>query len=102
MMSVRQTAEFAQWMSALRDRKAQVFISKRIVRLQSGLSGDVKSVGDGVMGARIHFGPGYRLYYIQRGEDLIVLLCGGDKSSQDRDIARARRLSAALDEGNET
>ncbi len=98
MIPVRQTAEFAGWMDALRDRKAQVAIANRVVRMQSGLPGDVKAVGDGVMEARIHFGPGYRLYYVQRGMEFIILLCGGVKSSQVRDIVTAKRLAAALDE----
>jgi len=97
MLAVRQTAVFAGWIGALRDRKAQAAVASRIVRMQSGLAGDVKPVGDGVMEARIHFGPGYRLYYVQRGTELIVLLCGGDKSSQRRDIATAKRLAAVLD-----
>ena len=97
MITVRQTVAFADWFGELGDRKAQATIAKRIVRLESGLPGDVRAVGDGVMEARIHFGPGYRLYYVQRGAELIVLLCGGDKSTQDRDIARANRLAAGLD-----
>ena len=97
MIALRQTADFADWIGSLRDRKAQAAIAKRVVRLQSGLPGDVKAVGDGVLEARIHFGPGYRLYYVQHGTELIVLLGGGDKSSQDRDIAAAKRLAATLD-----
>ena len=97
VIALRQTAEFARWMRLLRDRKAQAAIAKRIVRLQSGLSGDAKTVGAGIMEARIHLGPGYRLYYVLRGTDLIVLLCGGDKSTQNRDIAAANSLAATLD-----
>jgi putative addiction module killer protein len=97
MVAIRQTAQFADWIGKLADRKAQAMIAKRIVRLQSGLSGDTKAVGEGVMEARIHFGPGYRLYYLRRGSELIVLLCGGDKSSQDRDIAVAKRLALTLE-----
>ena len=97
MIALRQTAEFAHWIRSLRDRKAQAAIAKRIVRLQSGLSGDAKAVGAGIMEARIHLGPGYRLYYVQRGTDLIMLLCGGDKSTQNRDIAAAKLLAATFD-----
>ena len=97
MVALRQTATFADWLRLLRDRRAQAAIAKRLVRLQSGLLGDVKPVGDGVMEARVHIGPGYRIYYIMMGAELIVLLCGGDKSSQDRDIATARRLAAGLE-----
>jgi putative addiction module killer protein len=66
MIAVRQTARFADWIGALADRKAQAAVAKRIVRMQPGLPGDVKAVGEGVMEARIHFGPGYRFYYVKR------------------------------------
>ena len=98
MPMILQTSQFAEWIGTLRDRKARGAIAKRIVRLQSGLDGDVKNIGEGVMEARIHFGPGYRLYCVKRGSELIVLLCGGDKSTQNRDIAVAKRLAAGLDE----
>jgi putative addiction module killer protein len=100
MIAVRQTAQFADWIGALADRKARAAIAKRVIRMQSGLPGDVKAVGEGVMEARVHVGPGYRLYYLQRGSELILLLCGGDKSSQGRDIAAAKRLAATLDDGD--
>ena len=99
MIAVRQTAQFADWIGGLADRKAQAAIAKRIIRMQSGLPGDVKAVGEGVMEARVHIGPGYRLYYLQRASELILLLCGGDKSSRSRDIAAAKRLAATLDDG---
>ncbi len=88
---------FAHWMRGLRDRKAQAAIAKRIIRMRNGLFGDVKPVGEGVMEARVHIGPGYRLYYVQQGSELILLLCGGDKSGQERDIATAKRLAATLE-----
>jgi putative addiction module killer protein len=97
MIALSQTEEFAEWIGNLRDGKAQAAIAKRLVRLQSGLSGDVKSVGAGVMEARIHFGPGYRLYFVQRGTELIILLCGGDKQSQSRDIERAKDLARKVE-----
>jgi putative addiction module killer protein len=79
VIDVRQTAVFAEWLRALRDRDARTRIVARIARMQSGLLGDVKPVGGGVSEARIPHGPGYRLYFVRRGTLLIVLLCGGDK-----------------------
>lgn len=95
-MEVTQTAVFAQWFDRLRDPKAQSRIAQRIARIEIGLMGDVKSVEDGVSEARIDYGPGYRLYFTRRGHELVILLVGGDKSSQRRDIARARQLAAQL------
>lgn len=93
MIEVRQTAEFASWLRALRDGQAQKRIAQRLVRVQAGLLGDVKPVGEGVSELRIPHGPGYRLYFIQRGNTLVILLCGGDKSSQARDIAKAKKMA---------
>lgn len=96
MIAVSQTEVFADWLADLRDRRARQRIIDRILRIQGGALGDVASVGDGVTEARIHYGPGYRLYFIRRGETLIVLLCGGDKSTQARDIARAKALAREI------
>jgi putative addiction module killer protein len=96
MVEVRQTEVFARWLGSLRDAKAAAKIAQRIVRVQSGLSGDVKPIGEGISELRVNFGPGYRLYFVQRGKVLIILLCGGDKSTQARDIRRAKELSAGL------
>ena len=96
MIEVRQTAIFADWWGGLRDRVAQRRIADRIVRIQSGLLGDVKRF-EGLIEFRIDHGPGYRLYAVRRDEVLIILLCGGDKSSQKRDIARARVLAEELE-----
>lgn len=93
MFEVIQTEEFESWLDGLRDRRAQAQISKRIVRVQSGLLGDVEPVGEGVSELRIHFGPGYRLYFVQRQQVMIILLCGGDKGSQARDITRAKEMA---------
>ena len=93
MLEVRQTEAFAEWLGALRDRRAVQRISDRVLRVAGGNLGDVAQVGEGVTEARIHCGPGYRLYFVRRGEQLIVLLCGGDKSTQARDIARARQMA---------
>lgn len=96
-----QTAEFRDWLDSLRDRKSRLRIDDRLRRLASGNAGDTKSVGDGVQELRLHFGPGYRVYYIWRDGVLIILLNGGDKSSQIRDIARAKELAKEADDGIE-
>ena len=90
---VVRTPEFAGWLSRLRDSAARAVIARRIDRLANGNAGDVRPVGEGVSELRIDVGPGYRVYFVRRGERLIVLLCGGDKDSQARDIARARFLA---------
>jgi putative addiction module killer protein len=88
MLEVRKTAEFLDWFAGLRDLAAQARILTRIDRLELGLVGDAKFF-DGIGELRIDYGPGYRLYFVQRGNTVIVLLCGGDKRRQDRDIKRA-------------
>jgi len=94
VIEVRQTEEFARWLKALRDAKGRAQIAKRILRVQSGLLGDIKPVGEGVSELRVDFGPGYRLYCTQRGKILVVLLAGGDKSTQAKDIRTAKALAA--------
>ncbi len=94
MLEVRQTDEFAGWLARLRDGEARKRILARINRFEGGLMGDVKPVGEGVSEARIDHGPGYRLYFIQQGQVLVILLCGGDKSSQALDIAHAKTLAS--------
>lgn len=96
MLEIRQTEEFARWFKRLRDRQARGRILVRIRRLQLGNPGDVASVGEGVSELRIPFGPGYRVYFVQHGSALVVLLVGGDKSTQSRDIARAKVLARSL------
>src|ERR1700749_3683133 len=93
-LKVRQTTEFVEWLSHLRDRQGRARIVERIQRLEGGNPGDTRSVGSGVFEMKIDAGPGYRVYYIQRGQVLVVLLCGGDKSTQQRDIPRAKMLAA--------
>ncbi len=93
MIEVRQTDVFADWFAGLRDREARARITVRIRRLSLGNPGDVKPVGGGVLEMRIDYGPGYRVYFVRRGDTVVVLLCGGDKRNQDRDIARARELA---------
>jgi len=80
----------------LRDRRARTIVATRIARLAEGLPGDVSAVGNGVSELRIHYGPGYRVYFQQRGNTLIILLCGGAKRSQARDIALAKKLALEL------
>lgn len=94
MIRLRQTETFRKWERKLRDQKARAAIAARLFRLASGLAGDVSPVGDGVSELRIHHGPGYRVYFQQRGEEIVVLLCGGDKSTQERDIKTAKLLAA--------
>ena len=96
MPDVGQTVIFANWLAGLPDRRALARINARIRRLSLGNPGDVKPVGEGVSEMRIDYGPGYRVYFAQRGQGLVILLAGGDKSSQRRDIALAHELARAL------
>ena len=96
MIEVRQTDAFAAWFANLRNREARARITVRLRRLSLGNLGDVKPVGSGVSEMRIDYGPGYRVYFIRRGDTVVVLLCGGDKRTQDRDIARALALAREL------
>ncbi|MCR6659295.1 MAG: type II toxin-antitoxin system RelE/ParE family toxin [Asticcacaulis sp.] len=93
MFEVHQTEEFAEWLTDLRDVRAKARIVARVTRFSLGNLGDVKPVGEGVSEARIDYGPGYRLYFIQRGRVMIVLLCGGTKKSQQADIEQAKVLA---------
>ena len=97
MTEVRQTEDYTKWFDKLRDRQAKTRIDTRIRRLRRGNPGDVKPVGSGVSELRIDYGPGYRVYYTQRGKFLFVLLAGGDKDSQDQDIGTALELAKNLD-----
>ncbi len=94
MMEIRETREFSNWLRALRDQRGKAKILVRIDRLAKGNPGDVEPVGEGVSELRIDFGPGYRVYFTKRGATLLLLLCGGDKRTQARDIARAKRLAS--------
>lgn len=93
MIDVFTTDVFDAWLEGLKDDRARGRITMRLVRMESGVLGDVKSVGEGVCEARIDYGPSYRLYFTQRGPVIILLLCGGDKSRQERDIRQAKRLA---------
>lgn len=98
---IQQTADFAKWLLSLRDRRASAKITNRLLRAADGNLGDVKDAGKGVSEMRIDYGPGYRVYFSQRGNELVILLCGGDKRTQDRDIAYAKRLKLEIDRGSE-
>lgn len=96
MYQIIKTAYFEKWQKGLKDTKAKAKIEVRIRRMETGILGDIKPVGEGVSETRIHYGPGYRLYFCQRGEVVIVLLCGGDKSTQSKDIERAKEIKKCL------
>lgn len=91
MIYLKQTESFRKWERSLKDQKARAAIAARLFRLANGLAGDVSPVGDGISELRIHHGPGYRVYFQKQEEEIIVLLCGGDKSTQDRDIRTAKQ-----------
>jgi putative addiction module killer protein len=93
---IRQTDVFARWLAGLRDDRAQARINARIRRLSLGNPGDVKPVGGGVSEMRIDYGPGYRVYFTQRDATIVILLVGGDKKTQDKDIAAARAIAREL------
>ena len=96
MIEVRQTEHFAQWLARLKDATAVARITVRIRRMEMGNSGDSKSVGGNVREMRIDHGPGYRIYYVQRGTQIAILLCGGDKRTQRQDIERAQKLAETV------
>lgn len=93
MFELKQTDAFRKWRTKLKDERARAAIASRLDRLAYGLAGDVAPLGEGVSELRIHYGPGYRVYFCKRGQTIIILLCGGDKSSQVRDIATAKNLA---------
>ena len=96
MIEVRQTEIYSEWFSRLRDRVAKARIDIRIRRLSLGNPGDVKPVGSGISELRIDYGPGYRIYFTQRGSAIVILLSGGDKSTQEEDIRAAQKLADKL------
>ena len=100
MHHLKQTETFRRWERRLNDQRARALIAARLLRLASGLAGDVAPVGEGISELRIHYGPGYRVYFQRRGAEIIILLCGGDKGSQERDIRAAKQIAAAWSEDN--
>jgi putative addiction module killer protein len=91
MIEILRSQTFADWLNGLRDSQARLRINARIIRMEAGNMGDTAPVGEGVSELRIHYGPGYRVYFVQRGS--VILLCGGDKSSQPADIRRAKQMA---------
>jgi putative addiction module killer protein len=98
MIEIRRTQVYQDFIDGLRDAEVRIKINARIFRLANGNAGDVAPVGEGISELRLHFGPGYRVYFKQRGKVLIILLCGGDKATQDRDIKCAKQLADDLEE----
>lgn len=96
MMEIRQTETYSEWFKSLRDRQARARINVRIRRLSLGNPGDVKPVGEGVSELRIDYGPGYRVYFVEQGHTVVILLAGGDKQTQERDIKTALDLAREL------
>jgi len=97
MIEIKQTETFLKWERKLRDRRVKALIAARIFRLSNGLFGDVEPVGQGISELRIHHGPGYRVYFQKLGNEIIILLCGGDKSTQQQDIELAKKLAKELE-----
>ena len=98
MIEIRQTETYRKWFHGLKDRTARARIDIRIRRLSLGNSGDAKSVGQGVSELRVDYGPGYRVYFLDRKNAVVILLCGGDKSSQKRDIQKAHELAKQMED----
>lgn len=98
MLQIRKTVRFATWIDQLRDLKGRACILARIERFAAGNPGDVKPVGEGVSELRIDFGPGYRVYFTRHGREVVILLAGGDKSTQTKDIKTAIQLARDLEE----
>ena len=98
MMEIRKTEIFSKWFDGLKDRRAKARIQARIDRVEMGNFGDVAPVGEGVSELRIFYGPGYRVYFIQQGSVVVILLSGGDKSTQSSDIARAKEIAKQIED----
>ncbi|NNM58420.1 MAG: type II toxin-antitoxin system RelE/ParE family toxin [Legionellales bacterium] len=98
MIEIKQTETFRKWEHKLKDKKAKAAIAARLFRLANGLAGDVAPVGQGISELRIHYGCGYRVYFQQNKNEIIILLCGGNKSTQSRDIEVAKKLATELGE----
>ena len=98
MIEIRKTDIFVKWLGSLKDRRAKARVLARVDRLEMGYFGDVRPVGEGVSELRIFYGPGYRVYFIQRQSVLVILLSGGDKQTQQMDIAKAKKIAKQLEE----
>ena len=96
MYKLEKTNYFNKWLNGIKDFRAKIKIVKLIDKMEDGNFGDVKQVGEGISESRIHYGPGYRVYFIQKGNKIIILLCGGDKSTQQKDIEKAKELKKCL------
>jgi putative addiction module killer protein len=101
MFELKQTEVFRKWRTKLKDEQARALIASRLDRLAYGHTGDARPVGDGISELRIHHGPGYRVYYHKRGNTVLVLLCGGDKGTQAKDIRIAKQLADAWSDGHD-
>jgi putative addiction module killer protein len=101
MFELKQTETFRKWRIRLKDVRARALIASRLDRLAYGHAGDEKQVGEGISELRIHYGPGYRVYFHKRGKTVIVLLCGGSKNTQDKDIKTAKRLAGEWNEADD-
>ena len=100
MIDIRQTDSFRDWLGDLKNGIAVKAVKRRIARVQIGLFGDCKSIGGGLHELRVDHGPGYRVYFLRQGDIVVILLCGGDKSTQSRDIGRARMLAKEWSDGD--
>jgi putative addiction module killer protein len=98
VIDVRETPDFTKWLAALNDQRARLQIVRRISRVAAGNFGDAKSVGGAVSELRIDHGPGYRVYFTRRGKAIVILLCGGDKRTQSRDIRKAQEIAETLED----
>ena len=98
MIEIRQTEIFINWFNGLRDRRAKARVQVRIDRIEIGNIGDVAPIGEGVSELRINYGPGYRVYFVQRSPVIVILLLGGDKSSQNTDIIKAKEIARQLED----
>lgn len=98
MYTIKETPEFQNWLAGIRDLKTRIRLAKRLVKVRNGILGDVELVGDGVSEMREHFGPGWRMYFVKHGKVIIVMLGGGDKSSQVADIKAVKKILKTLEE----
>ena len=98
MIEIRKTEIFTKWLEDLKDLRAKARILARIDRMEFGNFGDVSSVGEGISEMRIFYGPGYRVYFVQRGSEVVILLSGGDKSTQSKDITKAKEIARQLED----